>query len=100
MVQVVGYFENNVTFTEGPFVAVQVNGWRIECEIRGGLCPALPDITIHRMLEKEKGKVPGKLTTLERLAPYIEWLNEQVKAGRIVPSGINWIAPEYENVGM
>ena len=92
--QIVGYFEDNVTFTEGPFVAVCINGWRIEVELKGNNCPVLPDMSIYKMLKDARGKEPGKTDWLECEAN-VNWLNEQVKRGRIVLNGKTWVAPSY-----
>lgn len=51
MAQHVGYFENNIQFSEGPFVVCKLmeSGYRIEVEnpeSRKG-CPCLPDSSIY-----------------------------------------------------
>jgi len=94
MTQTVGYFENNVTYMEGPFVMVNANGYRIEAELKGHYCPVLPDVSIYLMLEKEKDKAPGKAPDTV-IAPLVDWLNEQVKKGRIILEGNQWVCPEY-----
>lgn len=94
MAQVVGYFENDVVFIEGPFVAVNANGWRVEAELEGNCCPAFPDLSVDCFLEKEKGIRTGKWVSFEAIAPIIDWLNEQVKAGHIIKEGRIWIVPE------
>lgn len=54
MAQVVEYFENNVVFAEGPFVICNpfCNGWRIEVELKGHLCPILPDSSIYEIMNR------------------------------------------------
>lgn len=49
MAKYVGYFENFETpeeeseaFSQGPFVVVDANGYRIEAQVKGNKCPALP----------------------------------------------------------
>lgn len=41
MAQEIGYHDDGVVFTEGPFVICNPlnNGWRIEAELRGAVCP-------------------------------------------------------------
>ena len=94
MAQRVGYFEDDVTFKEGPFVMVKADGWRVECEIKGAVCPALPDLTIYALLESE-GWLAAKQADDGYAASRTDWLNMQVKNGRIVlhENGY-WYAPE------
>lgn len=99
MAQKVGYWDNNVKYTEGPFVGVNAGGWRIE--VATGLAneistPALPHFSIYRLLEIEKGKKPGKLQTFEEISIFVDWLNQEVTNGRIVFNKY-WTCPEYNS---
>lgn len=95
MAQRVGYFDDNVTFEEGPFVITNPlgNGWRIEAQIMGSGTPALPDSSVYDLLRKV-GHSAGKWNDLEPAAEACDFLNEQVKAGKICmrPSG-GWLVP-------
>ena len=91
MAQIVGYYQDNVTFEEGPFVAVDAWGWRIEVEQKGAKCPVLPDRSIYNALRRHKGKKPGKLDTFEEIAPYVDWLNQMVREGKITLEGRCWV---------
>lgn len=99
MAQVVGYFEDFKTperekeaFSEGPFVIVHVFGWRIECEVKGRQCPALPDLSIYRLAQKSGITVYGKFNRKEDAAQLCDWLNQKVKEGRIICHDGNWVA--------
>jgi len=95
MAQVVGYFQNNVIFEEGPFVlCFNPGGFRIEVELRGHICPVLPDLSIYKLLKAET-ECPIGNTRRELKEPWADWLNRQVKAGRIVMQENRWICPEY-----
>lgn len=97
MAQEVGWFENNVTFLEGPFVISDPmgNGWRIESELEGYHCPVLPDTTIFQLMENEAGWI-GKTIHRERAECVCDWLNLCVKRGQIIKQGKAWICPKYE----
>lgn len=92
MAQVVGYFEDNVVFTEGPFVIVNPldNGWRIEVDRPGSVCPVLPDGSIYDLI-KRVFDFEGKTTDKAQIEVICNYLNELVKLGRIVPRGGSWI---------
>lgn len=96
MAQTVGYHEDNVTFTEGPFVIVYAGGWRLEVEVLGHHCPCMLDTSVYRMLKRERGRW-GK-TNLETAKADCDWLNEQVRLGRIVREGAVMVATEYREV--
>lgn len=93
MAQAVGYWDDGVAFTEGPFVIVNANGWRIEVEVLGSRCPCMPDGSVYRMLEQERGR--WQKTDRKTAADDCDWLNEQVRQGRIVRDGAIMIAKEY-----
>lgn len=83
MAQEVHYFENDVIYEEGPFVMTQINGWRIEVELKGHRCPVLPMTSIYQML-KENGLYDGKTDDKEKVVKAVDWLNEQVRKGNII----------------
>lgn len=94
MAQIVGYFENFVEYTEGPFVLVNANGWRIEVELKGHYCPVLPDVSIYNTREK-LGWPLGKTDDFKKAERVCNELNAMVKRGEIVlhPKGY-WVLPE------
>jgi hypothetical protein len=95
MAQRVGYFQDNVEYTEGPFVHCDFvcNGYgRIECEMKDHHCPVLPDSSIYDLLKFEKDYVGGER---DRTIELVDWLNEQVSLGRIVLDGRVWVCPEF-----
>jgi hypothetical protein len=96
MAQEVDYFEDGVTFTEGPFVICNPlgNGWRIEAEIKGSPCPGLPDASIYDLLEIE-GIDRGKYRYREVAEKICNQLNTWVREGRVIldpKGGKVWIA--------
>jgi hypothetical protein len=104
MAQRVSYLEDEVTFTEGPFVMVTTFGrsgvtphppeWRLEVELKKYRCSVLPDISVIRLLREEKGwttlRGPEKL-----VEAMVNWANLQVERGVIALSdkGV-WVAPK------
>jgi len=89
MAQEVGHYENNVEYTEGPFVISNANGWRIESEVKGLRCPTLPDDSIYRLLysaDKNFGKTRNKKLAVAAC----DWLNAFVAQGRIVLDTNGW----------
>ena len=90
MAQEVSHYEDNVTFTEGPFVISNPlgNGYRIEVDLKGHPCPVLPDCSIYRLLG-EHGFYAGKCPRKE-IAKIADWLNEQVLLERIVCQTNGW----------
>lgn len=99
MAQVVEYFENYPVYMEGPFVAVNAlgNGWRIEAEYRGHKCPALPDDTVYRALEKN-GFSTSKQRHFDRIEEVVDWLNSRVgiSGGCHLHEKGYWYFPAYE----
>lgn len=96
MAQRVGYFEDVETFDEGPFVMVWVGSrWRIENQFEGNRCPALPDLSIYRMLDVERRR-PRPASDEDGIASDVDWLNEQVRLGRIVQDASTWVCPAYD----
>lgn len=99
MAQEVGYYDNDVTFTEGPFVICRmgppggpITGWRIEAEMKGNLCPVIPDYSIYQV-ERMLGMTSG--TTDRNLAVKVcDELNQMVRNGQIILDpkyGKSWI---------
>jgi hypothetical protein len=93
MAQVVGYWENNVIYTEGPFVITKPlgNGWRIEVELKGHHCPVLPDLSICRL--QETFGLRGKVADKDRIAFVCDQLNSMVAKTQIVLRGNCWVYP-------
>lgn len=91
MAQVIGYFEDNVTFIEGPFVICNPcsNGWRIEVEQMGCLCPVLPDVSIYPLIEK-LGLI-GKTFDRSKAEAVCDALNALVKKEKIILIDNTWI---------
>lgn len=89
MAQIVGYFENNVTFTEGPFVLVYINGWRIEAEHLMADCPVLPDSSIYE-IKNGLGWTAGKTEDKALAIKVCDELNKMVVRGEIVLDGKVW----------
>jgi len=53
MAQVVGYYQNNVEYEEGPFVITSLsNGYRIEVEMPGHHCPVLPNTCVYTVMKR------------------------------------------------
>lgn len=95
MAQQVGYYENNVEFTEGPFVIVNAGGWRIEVELKEHHCPVLPDSSIYRLCGDRLGHPLTKLHFYESAVELCDWLNQEVERGTIVLNGRGWICPLF-----
>jgi hypothetical protein len=93
MAQEVGYFEDDVEYTEGPFVIVNPmgNGWRIEVELVGHRCPVLTDSSIHE-LRLKNGWPTGKLNSKAQAAELCDWLNSKVRDGIIEQVRNGWVA--------
>ncbi len=92
MAQVIGYFENDVTFEEGPFVICNPcgNGWRIEVEQKEYHCPVLPDMTIYPI--KDRLGMRYKTNDHSLAERVCDSLNEMVRNDQIVLSGRCWVA--------
>jgi hypothetical protein len=97
MAQRVGYFQDDVTFTEGPFVMVNANGWRIEVhngEDHGCNC-VMPALSIYA-LRKHLGYPEGKFVCADEAATLVDRLNRMVRDGKIVKMGSQWVWPAGE----
>jgi hypothetical protein len=83
MAQVVGYFQDNVAFTEGPFVIVYAGGWRIEVEQKKINHPIMTSLSIDRHI-KRLGIPHGKTKDMDLARSVCDGLNAMVRAGEIV----------------
>lgn len=95
MAQIVAYYADNVIYEEGPFVLTHwACDWRIEVELVGHNCPVLIDASISNMLVNHGFPLIGKAPNAykERLEKVVDWLNNQVKLGRIVNINGQWVA--------
>lgn len=95
MTQSVGYFEDDVTFTEGPFVICNPlgSGWRIEAEYKGAKCPGHPDTSIYDLRQRIFGW-RGKTDSRDKITAVCDHLNRMVAEGKIVLKGNAWVVPQ------
>lgn len=85
MAQIIHWGDDNITFEEGPFVACQLNGYRVECRVAMSTKAALPDLSIYDLVEKELNSHPRVMGWgWEEVLQTVDWLNKQVLWGRIV----------------
>jgi hypothetical protein len=99
MAQRVRYFQDDVEFTEGPFVMVNVFGWRIECElpnVESGCNCGLPPHEIRPILAQlgYKGKTDNYML-VERV---VDQLNQMVRDGKIVKRNL-WVPADATTAG-
>lgn len=79
----VGYYEDtNECYSEGPFVIVYANGWRIEAGHKGMKCPSLPCHTVIKFI-KGLGIPVKKYHSEEEASSVCDTLNQLVKDGSI-----------------
>ncbi|MBK7823146.1 MAG: hypothetical protein IPJ61_19360 [Tessaracoccus sp.] len=83
MAQQVGYFANHVLLTEGPFVIVNVHGWRIEVDRVCARCPGLTSLAVQDLARRAHG-FPGKVASYTQAEIVCDHLNQLVRAGLIV----------------
>lgn len=83
MAQHVGYFANHVLLTEGPFVIVNVHGWRIEVDRARSQCPGLTSRAVHDLTRHVYG-FPGKVASCAQAEAVCDHLNQLVRTGLIV----------------
>ena len=89
MAQVVGYFQDNPVFTEGPFVIVYANGWRIEVEQKGHHCPVMVGLSVGRIVERLG--LQGKTNDRAKAEAVCDNLNQMVRSGEIVLNDVSWV---------
>lgn len=90
MAQTVGYFEDDVIYSEGPFVVVNSGrGWRIEAELKGYHCPILPHLSIYEFLELNDLQA-HKSSDKEKIEKSVDFLNANVCNGEIKLKGNHW----------
>jgi hypothetical protein len=91
MAQIVHYWDNDVAYSEGPFVICNAmwNGWRVEVELKGHHCPVLPDISIYPVMKKLG--LNGKTLDQDKAARVCDRLNEMVREGCIALVGNAWV---------
>jgi len=84
MAQIVDYFQENIEFTEGPFVLCRTPaGYRIECESKSHLFTVVLDFSILLFLEKQLYYDPNDLSKKAN-KPWVDHLNNLVREGKIV----------------
>ena len=89
MAQIVGYFDDDVTFEGGPFVLTNPygNGFRIECQPPHGVdkpdCPCLLDLSVYRWIENFTNWGQGKTHNRELAVSVVDQLNGMVKDGLV-----------------
>jgi hypothetical protein len=93
--QIVEWSEDNVEYTQGPFVVTRMSGGRcrIEVEFKGHKCPVLPDITIVKFVWAFAPADMQNDGTMVSTIELVDWLNSQVREGVIELDGSCWIAP-------
>jgi len=96
-VQTVDYYDDDVVFEHGPFVVCRVTGMdhcRIEVAASNSKCPVFLNASVYKML-RAKTECPEGCTHYDKIAPWVEWLNNRVRDGEIVLAGNTWVAPRY-----
>lgn len=106
MAQIIRYFENNVEYTEGPFVLTKLNSYddyRLEVELKDHHCPVLTGLSIDRLIVKRKqkfcvqsdrsdGRPLARLRgTLDKMTFVCDWLNQQVNKGVVILKHGAWV---------
>lgn len=96
MAQIVGFFEDDIKYQEGPFVLTKTLGgdWRIEVECKGYFCSVIPDASIQKVICDEGFFITGKL---EEKKSCVDMLNRKVKQGNIILDPVHeamWIRKE------
>lgn len=92
MAQVVGYWEDNVVYREGPFVVVELgdgDDYRVEVENKTSekKTPCLPDSSIYFFLNFSQ-RTRGRLEEVTRT---VDFLNQNVKNGCITCREGTWL---------
>ena len=94
MAQIVSYFDKNVSFKEGPFVVVNINGFRIECQHHDSSDPCLPMSSIYKVMAILGYE--GKSNDKELAFWVCDQLNQMVKDGLIVKRDGVYVDPSQE----
>lgn len=89
MAQIVGYYENDIIYTEGPFVMVNANGWRIEVQSLVDSFSVCPNSFIYKLLD-DQGLERVKCNEKEKIEKSVDWLNKQVRKGTIIRGEWGW----------
>lgn len=89
MAQIVGYYENNVEYKEGPFVATHMDDsgdYRLEVENKrsGKGCPCLPDSSIYDFIRASKLPFMDTRGRWAEVEACVDHLNRMVREGKIV----------------
>jgi hypothetical protein len=87
MAQTVGYYENNVQYTEGPFVVTTTRGrwYRIEAQKDGHQEPVIPEPSIMEVIYRLGGYGSASRTAV------CDTLNRMVRTGQIVKTNGVWV---------
>jgi hypothetical protein len=103
MAQIVGYWDDEVEFEDGPFVLTNPcgNGFRIECQPPYGVnkpgCPCLPDISIYNWRHTFTKWGVGKTNDKELATYVVDQLNIMVLDGVVIRSDKGfWTIPGCE----
>lgn len=85
MAQIVDYYEDDVEFTQGPFVAVRIgsSNLRVEVECKGHKCPILPDASIYEFARKRKLDMGNSNVTIGHVQDTVNLLNVMVLSKQI-----------------
>lgn len=98
MAKIVGFFQDHIAYSEGPFVLCSIMGgshYRLEAEMKGHHTSVFPEDSIYCLAFHEVLYIPANGTRAYS-EPVVDWLNEQVRKGRIVLDGLVWVCPEYQ----
>ena len=84
------------TFKEGPFVVSRMYGkYRVEVYLKPRKHTVLPHSSVCRMLKREKDFILAMMLQADPIVNMVDWLNKQVKNGRIIERHGYWIATQY-----
>ena len=84
-----------MSITKNPFVVARMvggGGFRIEVEVEGYTCPALPDLSVHKFLDQYEEKYSRDENDVATL---VKILNQKVQDGVIVQKGNVWVMKGY-----
>lgn len=92
MAQVVGFFDDHVSYTEGPFVvglSALGGSPRTEVQRPGSGTPVIPHSSVMAYVAKLKEE-----QVLRSCSERVDYLNQLVREGKIVLDGEVWVLPE------